>query len=158
MEDVMKKLFWSLAFTGMALSTASAADSNFGLGFILGNPSGLSARLATGGNNAVDLLLGYNLDRHEGGQDGILYLGGDYLWYNYSLIHVAEGRLPIYFGPGIKATISDNSSVGIRGVLGLEYQFATAPFDLFLEVGPGINIVPNTQPDVSAGFGARYFF
>jgi len=142
---------------GLAVGAASADDSNFGLGFMLGNPSALSARIATSGTNAVDLLLGYDLYAPE--QDGVLYLGGDYLWYNYSLIPVSRGRLPVYYGPGIQATISsEHASVGIRGVLGLEYQFANAPFDLFLEVGPGINVIPNTDPNVSAGFGARYFF
>jgi hypothetical protein len=156
----MKKLIWSLLFVGMMTGIASATDTNFGLGFMLGVPTGISARIATSNTNAVDLLLGYDLYSHGvNGQTGVLYLGGDYLWYNYSLIPVSEGKLPVYYGPGIQATFSnDHSSVGIRGVLGIEYQFANAPFDLFLEVGPGINIVPNTDGNISAGFGTRYFF
>ena len=33
-----------------------------------------------------------------------------------------------------------------------------APFDLFLEIGPGINIMLNTEADVSGGIGGRFFF
>jgi hypothetical protein len=46
----------------------------------------------------------------------------------------------------------------MRFVLGLEYQFATAPFDIFLEIAPGIRVIPNTSGYVSSGLGARFFF
>lgn len=31
------------------------------------------------------------------------------------------------------------------------------PFDLFLEIGPGINIMPNMEADVPGGIGGRFF-
>ena len=162
----MKKLILGLACMGMLMGISSATTGgNFGLGIVLGNPSGISAKIASGPANSIDLVLGYDLNRdawrgkndccRDGGQ---LYAGADYVWYNYNLIHVSKGRLPLYYGPGINATLSNYSTVGIRGVLGLEYQFADAPFHLFLEIGPGINVVPNTFINGSGGFGGRFFF
>lgn len=157
----MKKSVWVLGIVGMLVTTPFALDSGFGLGLILGDPSGLSARIATGPANSVNLIAGWDLGPYHRrccGDGGDLYIGADYVWYNYNLIHVNQGRLPIYYGAGVNAFIANNSSAGIRAVVGLEYQFAQAPFDLFLEVGPGINLIPNTNGNVSGGFGARFFF
>jgi len=172
-----KKMIRSIVIFGVALvlgitaGFASAADAgsgragnDFGLGFVLGNPSGLSAKIPSGPSNSINLILGYDANGRWNDNnanccgDGRLYLGGDYVWYNYNLIHVAQGRLPFYYGPGAWASIANNSSFGLRIALGLEYQFANAPFDIFLEIGPGIRIMPNTNGVVSAGLGGRFFF
>lgn len=166
----MKKLILGIMVVGFALgagvqiSSGADARSNFGLGFILGGPSGISAKIPSG-SNSINLILGYDVNDGWGPgynrnccNDGRLYLGGDYVWYNYNLIHVSEGRLPLYYGPGAWASIANTSSVGIRVAVGLEYQFATAPFDIFLEIGPGIRIIPNTSGAITAGLGGRFFF
>ncbi len=156
----MKRLILVLACLGLFTGLSSATDSNFGLGIILGAPTGISARIATGPANSVNAILGYAVGGpgvccRDGGH---IFMGADYVWYNYNLIPVAKGRLPLYFGPGINATFSNDSRLGIRGVVGLEYQFASAPVDLFLELGPGINVMPNTDGYVTGGFGGRFFF
>jgi hypothetical protein len=156
----------------IALGTASttpvhAADaaSGTGIGFVLGNPTGLSLKLPQGRSNAWQFTFGWDLDGPNGppwndppNDDPRFYVGGDYLWYNYNLIRVNQGRLPLYYGPGAFVSISNNTHAGIRGVVGLEYQFARAPFDIFIEVGPGITILPDTHGIVFAGLGGRFFF
>lgn len=173
-----KWLSGAARMAGLCLVVASAsfaappAATNFGIGFSLGNPSGLSAKLPTSQANAFQFLLAFDNNRDNWNNrgwadgdcgnnnecDGRLYLGGDYLWYKYNVIPVSQGRLPFYYGPGLWTSVSDNSAVGMRFVLGLEYQFATAPFDIFLEIAPGIRVIPNTNGYVSSGLGARYFF
>jgi hypothetical protein len=172
----MKKMILSVALLALTSGLAAAAPkagSSLGLGFVLGNPSGLSAKLPAGPGNAFQFILAYdnagngwnnrgwangNCDNNNNDCNGRLYLGGDYVWYNYNAIPVSQGRLPFYYGPGLWTSVSDNSSVGIRFVLGLEYQFATAPFDIFLEIAPGIRVIPNTSGYVSSGLGGRFFF
>jgi hypothetical protein len=171
----MKKLILGMVFLGVTAGLspgATAAGNNFGLGFVLGNPSGLSAKLPSGPINAFHFILAYDQGRGWGNRgwandycnnndndcNGRLYLGGDYVWYNYNAIPVSQGRLPFYYGPGIWTSVADNSAVGIRFALGLEYQFATAPFDIFLEIAPGIRVIPNTSGYVSSGLGARFYF
>ena len=175
----MKKIIATLGFIALATGLASAQNQreSFGLGIILGNPSGLSAKIPAGANS-INAILGYNSYRdgwrdcdgpgnnnncYNNG-DGSLYLGADYIFYNYNLIRVSKGRLPLYYGPGLNATFWDAPSgedgirVGIRIAVGLEYQFASAPFDIFFEIAPGINVVPNTSGYVMAGIGTRFFF
>lgn len=158
-----------------ALATQVVADPpasrGVGVGFVLGNPSGLSAKLPAGGVNALQFVLAYDQGRGWGNRgwdnadcgpnndcDGRLYFGGDYVWYNHNVIPVSQGRLPFYYGPGAWASVSDDTGFGIRFALGLEYQFATAPFDVFLEIAPGVRVIPNTQGYVSSGLGGRFFF
>lgn len=170
-------LTFGLALTLTVMSKAShaapAAGSDVGIGFVLGNPSGLSAKLPAGPINAFHLILAYNQNRGWGNRgwdgsdcynnnyndcNGRLYLGGDYVWYNYNAIPVSKGRLPFYYGPGVWTSVSDDAGVGIRFALGLEYQFATAPFDIFVEIAPGVRVIPNTNGYVSSGLGGRFFF
>jgi hypothetical protein len=164
----------SLAFAAAPSHAAPPASSDVGIGFILGNPSGLSAKLPAGSINAFHLILAYNQNHgwgnrgwdnnecynnnYDGDCNGRLYLGGDYVWYNYDAIPVSKGRLPFYYGPGIWTSVANDAAVGIRFALGLEYQFATAPFDIFLEIAPGIRVIPNTNGYVSSGLGGRFYF
>ena len=168
-------LLWLLIGLGAAsvASAAPAASGNVGIGFELGNPSGVSLKLPSGSSNAFQFLVafddhsgdnwnnrGWSDNCDNGTQDcsGRFYLGGDYLRYNYNAIPVKQGRLPFYYGPGLWTSLSNHSALGMRFVLGLEYQFATAPFDIFLEIAPGIRVIPNTSGYVSSGLGARFFF
>ncbi|MBU4486647.1 MAG: hypothetical protein KKD38_06925, partial [Candidatus Delongbacteria bacterium] len=55
--------------------------------------------------------------------------------------------------------IGDNKIVlGFKVPLGLYYKFNNAPFSMFVEVSPGLNITPSTEFDVTGGIGLRYIF
>jgi len=43
-------------------------------------------------------------------------------------------------------------------VIGLEYIFQDAPFDIFLELAPTMDIVPATGLWLQGGLGARFYF
>ncbi len=151
------KLQMGILCGGLLVVAAFGGDSGFGLGFVMGIPSGISAKIETGKLNSINLQLGYGSDWNNHGWGGMT-LGGDYVWYNYKLIPVESGKLPLYFGPGARAWVNDNPGLGVRAVVGLDYQFARAPFDAFVEFAPGIEFVPDTNPDFSMGLGARYLF
>jgi hypothetical protein len=141
---------------------AADAATGTGIGIVLGEPSGFSLKLPHGANS-INVILGYDLDDGPDGPgccdgDGHFYVGGDYVWYNYNLIRVSQGRFPLYYGPGAYVALWDRTVAGLRGVVGLEYQFATAPFDIFLEIGPRINVIPNTHTSAFGGLGTRFFF
>jgi len=42
--------------------------------------------------------------------------------------------------------------------VGLDMLFTSVPIELFLEVAPGLRILPFVDFAVFGGFGARYFF
>jgi hypothetical protein len=147
-----KALFGILA--GLAWHSAAhaaSAESGIGVGFVFGAPSGLSFKIPAG-SNSMNLAVGYDLN-HE-----VLAIRGEYAWYAYNVFPVNKGKLPVYFGPGVHADIRNDAAIGVHAILGIEYQFADAPLDVFLELGPGINLTPSTDPSLSGGLGMRFFF
>ncbi len=50
------------------------------------------------------------------------------------------------------------NELGVRIPLGLDYVFQEAPFDVFIEVAPIVNLVPETEFDLSGGVGVRFWF
>lgn len=152
----------------LAISYCTAQDSGFGLGFILGEPTGLSMKGWVNGTQAIDGALAWSLVG-----SGSFHAHVDYLFHNYNLITVKKGRLPLYYGPGIRTRAwhrhghrhgrewhydHDHADLGVRFPVGLNYQFASAPIDVFLEVVPSMNVLPATYFDVDAGLGMRFWF
>ena len=148
-----KLIFLVLAAVMLICSSVSAKDRNFGLGIILGQPTGLSAKLWTGKNTAIDAALAWSFTGN-----GALYVHADYLLHNFDLIRVEKGQLPVYFGIGARVMLASNAGVGVRIPIGLNYLFAGAPLDIFLEVVPVLDLVPSTAFTVNGGIGVRYFF
>ena len=152
----MKRLYTPiLVGLFLFLPAAPTLAGPFGLGIIVGEPTGLSAKLRLNRPNAVDGALAWSLD----GSDD-LHIHADYLWHNYSLIPVEKGQLPLYFGIGGRVQLREDRDdhVGVRFPVGLEYTFATAPFNLFAEIAGILDLNPDTDFDANAGFGIRYTF
>ncbi len=145
-------------------SMVLAQDNGFGLGIILGEPTGVSAKLWLSRRSAVDGAIAWSFVDTDH-----LHLHGDYLWHNYEIIDIEEGKLPIYYGIGARIRFEsrsghivhsreDRSRFGVRGVFGIEYIFATTPFDLFFELAPIMDLIPGSEFSLNAALGFRYFF
>lgn len=130
-----------------------SAENGFGVGFVLGTPSGLTASLPLGGDRAINAVLGYDLTG-----DANLFLQGDYVWIRPEIIPVESGRISLYYGPGAYARLARNTAIGVRAAVGVDYRFAGPPLQIFLEFGPGINVIPDTEVSAGAGLGLRYYF
>jgi hypothetical protein len=146
---ILAALVISMSGQGMA------EGGDFGLGIILGEPTGVSGKLWISGRSAIDGAAAWSLDNNEA-----FHLHGDYLLHNFSLIKVEKGRLPLYYGIGGRIRFADvgDDFVGIRIPVGLEYLFYNAPLDLFIEVVPILDLAPDTDFDLNAALGMRYFF
>ena len=145
-----------------------AQDSGFGLGFVLGDPTGISFKGWVAETRAVDGAIAWSLGDHDSFNFHV-----DYLFHSYNAITVSKGRLPLYYGPGLRMRFWEhgehwhhgewhhedgNVDLGVRFPVGLCYQFADAPLDTFLEIAPVIGIVPSTYFDMDGGLGLRYWF
>ena len=51
-----------------------------------------------------------------------------------------------------------DDDIGIRIPIGLSYMFGDDPFDIFVEVVPILDLVPDTDFDLNAAIGFRWFF
>jgi len=137
-----------------AIQVSVAQESGFGLGVIIGEPTGISAKLWTSPVNAFDFALGWST--REGNQTNFHM---DYLWHSFGAIH-SSGRFPLYYGLGGRLmTGPDNDgSVAVRGVIGIAWMPYNTPIDIFLEVAPTIQLTSSTGFSIDAGIGARFFF
>ncbi len=150
----MKK---SIVFIFLAVMTLFAARP-IELGFVLGEPTGLSARFPAGGNS-IDLHLG-------SGYGGGFSLHGSYLFSTPSGILIEGRNLPFYYGPRIAFSEgrrdrwrNDRSSLGIFFDMGLNYMFREIPFNLFFGLAPGLRSGhDNFGFSIAGGIGFRYFF
>lgn len=157
----MKKIFFT-ALIVLIFSPALKAQGKFGIGIIAGEPTGLSMKLWAWENSAFDFALAWSF-----ADEDAVHIHGDYLVHNFSLIKVPEGRLPFYYGIGARIKLvddnnknkdKDDTKLGARIPLGLAYIFASQPIDIFAEIVPILDFIPETRLALNAAIGARYFF
>lgn len=162
----MKSAIVGIVMIAVVMAASGArADDGFGLGIIVGEPTGISVKKWLGRDRAIDAAAAWSFSENDSFQ-----FHADYLVHNFGLLHTGSvgGRLPLYFGIGgrIKLEGHDNDKgrnshdalLGARIPLGISYLFAKAPVDLFLEIVPVLDIVPNTDFDINAAIGARFYF
>jgi hypothetical protein len=145
----MKKIL----FTGILIMITmilAAQNSGLGIGVILGEPTGLSAKMWSGSNMALDAAAAWSF-----GDNGAIHLHADMLWHNFNLI---DQSLPVYYGIGGKVKLADDPMIGVRIPVGIAYQVSSAPLDIFLELVPVLDLAPDTSFGFNGALGVRYYF
>jgi len=136
-------------------SSFSLAQSNgFGLGMILGEPTGISAKDWTSGSTAFDFGVGYSFEKNS-----YLHIHADYLFHIKNIFKTSE-NIALYYGPGARIRFVEDatSRLGFRFDVGLVWVPRNAPIDVFLEIAPLLDIIPETDFSINGGIGVRYFF
>lgn len=143
---------------------ANVTASGFGVGVVLGEPSGLSARWWLNPSyDALDFAVAYSFDSY-------FLVNADYKlhfpsWFRSTLAG-RKGVIP-YFGLGAGLgvgrgpanTVGDTRVfVGLRLPIGVHWQIQQSPLAVFFEVAPGLGMAPSTSAFVQIGIGLRYFF
>ena len=145
-----------LVFAVLAVAVAAAparalADDNdegsrgvdkgaLGVGLILGEPTGICAKLYLKDDQALQFALG-----------GAFIGGGiqahaDYVFHPYILQTRPSFVLPFYVGPGVRLIRYDNGrndhfmALGVRAVAGLVFDFKNVPIDAFIEGAGGVRV------------------
>jgi hypothetical protein len=136
-------------FSGVARSQ----DKDFGLGIILGEPTGISAKKWLDDKSALDGAVAWSLVTPSS-----FHLHADYLYHDFNLFNVKKGKLPLYFGIGFRIRIGDEDRIGIRIPVGICYIFEQSPLDIFFELGPVLDLTPATRLRLTSSVGIRYFF
>jgi len=153
-EEALNKIkILSIIFLLLFISMTKAQSSGVGLGLIVGEPTGISFKYWTGSTTAFDAALAWSFI-----DEGAFHIHGDYIFHNFTLITIPEGKLPFYYGIGARLKTSHDSRLGVRVPLGLAYLFQTVPVDIFLEIVPILDFTPKTDFSINAAIGARYFF
>lgn len=157
----MKTLSLVIVLTAILFySNAVAEGGNFGLGIIIGEPTGFSAKLWTGNNTALDGAVAWSFigNNDNNNHNRVLHVHADFLYHNFNLFKVEKGRVPLYYGFGGRIKFQEESRVGIRIPVGLEYIFERNYVDMFLEIVPLFDLTPETEFGINGAIGIRYFF
>jgi hypothetical protein len=148
----------------------STHEGSFGAGLILGEPTGLTVKYWLGSPGAIDGGLAYSFN-------SFFLIYSDYLYHFKGAFGASSEfatELTPYVGGGAVLFVqttnqghqdrsffrSDQGSVGLalRIPVGIEWTPGRAPFGVFVEIAPGIGIVPATFGLLQGGIGARFYF
>jgi hypothetical protein len=153
-----------------ASSTASADGVDkgaLGVGIIIGEPTGVCAKLYLKDDQAIQAALA--LSAVVGG----FQVHADYLFHPLILEEREAFTLPAYIGPGLRLLQrgagrdgDDDFRLGVRVVAGLLFDFKEVPLDVFVEVaavgqytfGSDSDSVNGLGLALNGGIGARYYF
>jgi hypothetical protein len=162
----------SIVILALAAATARADDGpshpadkgTLGIGIILGEPTGVTAKLYLKDDQAIQATAGSAFI------GGGLQLTADYLFHPLILQDTASMVLPFYVGPGLRAIEysagrngdTKSFAMGLRAVAGLLFDFKNVPLDAFVEVAGVFEYEFKSGEGVGAainfGLGVRYYF
>ena len=154
-------MFLCLAAVLAAAQPVAAQKRGLGLGLVLGEPTGLTAKLWTGGLTA--LTFGAAWSFRDGGS---FHMNGDYL-VHHDLTQEARKAVPgayiagtpmVYYGVGARLRDEAEDKIGVRLPLGFNFAFKAAPTDFFVELVPIMDLAPQSDFDMNGAIGFRYYF
>jgi hypothetical protein len=160
----------SAAPTAHSASHGGHLSRPFGLGVVIGEPTGLSAKYWLTSKHAIDFGLAYSFN-------SFVEVFADYLFHFPGVFGASSqfttqltpyiGIGGIFFGStnGVNSRnnhyfTSDGSTagLGLRLPLGIEWSPMDPPIGVFVELVPGLGIIPSTFGFLEAGIGVRYYF
>jgi hypothetical protein len=181
MKRMKRALITTIAAALLLVGVSRAAQATevgygrkFGIGFVLGDPTGVSAKWWIGGTNALDAGLGFwgfgvNNQCFRDNNNNVVcpgFGGGgtlnvDYLWQ--SNIVRGQAQLDWHVGFGGRAIFwngcaGDCVAIGARGPIGLDLMFNNPSFlEVFFEIAPAFYIVPGVGFTIEGGLGVRFY-
>lgn len=146
----------------LSTSLVQAAGDDFGLGISIGAPTGISMKNWTNQNEAFGGGLSFS-----SGDYFLIY--ADYLFHDRNLLPKRNqflAELVPYVGVGgvfssdsdKDKKASDRTRFGVRIPFGVEWRSSRYPIGVYLEVAPGIDIIPSTDLMFMGVLGIRYYF
>jgi hypothetical protein len=137
---------------------------DFGLGVILGSPTGISSSYSLGNGNAIDAALSWD----TGGNDK-LYIHSTYLTDFGQGITIDRVTLDTYWGLGARLKTKEENGktsddddietkIGARASIGAKYFFQNVSIETFIEGSSVFNFIPKTGFDLGVALGGRYYF
>ena len=156
---------------GLAIAAPARADDDagrgaykgaLGVGIILGEPTGVTAKLYLEDDQAIQAAVGSAFI------GGGLQIHADYVFHPYILQSRPSFVLPVYIGPGVRLIDYTNGredssfALGARIVGGLLFDFKQVPLDAFIEVAGVLEYElkdgKGAAIRLNAGAGVRYYF
>lgn len=144
-----------------------SSNKTFGLGLMVGAPTGLSGKYYLSADTGIDFGLG--VIGGYGNRDGV-HLHADFLWHPAVLASVDPFVLPIYVGIGGRLwdyddrrdnIDDDDLALGARVPLGIMMDFNNVPIDIFFEMVFVLDFFVDQGAidlELNGALGIRYYF
>lgn len=133
-----------------------AKSGNLGLGFCLGEPSGISLKYFLNKENAIDGVIAWDFSSQS------FAFSADYLFHFNNLLIIENHYIPLHAGVGgflsLSSKIDTTLVLGVKFPFGVSYFIPRTAFEVYLEFAPGIDLYPATLFDPAGGLGLRYYF
>jgi hypothetical protein len=153
----------TLLLMGVLLGEAEASEVGakpFGLGVVIGDPTGLSAKLYLNQVNAIDFALAF---QNYGPFDDSVYFHATYLWHPSILASGSGVEIPWHVGVG--GYVASNrwdrgidDTIGVRVPLGVDLNLESVPLQFFGDVALRVGLAPSTYVYFDVGVGGRFYF
>jgi hypothetical protein len=137
-----------LLFLGPAVS--AAGPGRLGVGIILFDPSGLSAKAWLGPSSALAGGIGWSAEENH-----YLHIHADFLFYRHRLAGDRNLDLDFYLGAGGKIIFRDKDNAWLRVPLGVDFLLRRSPLNFFFELVPSFNF---SELKLFGAIGFRYVF
>ena len=138
-------------------SPSLAQTSGFGIGAILGEPTGVSGKLWLSEHNALTGALAWSFR-----DAGSLQIQADHLIHMDLTSEIDQDiKGHAYFHYGIGGRLRDDSAdnrISARAPLGITYAARKSSLDAFFEIVPMLDFSPETAFDLNAAVGVRFYF
>lgn len=135
-------------------------ERNIALGAIVGDPTALDLKLRFDSRHALQVRAGWTFA--DPYRDRAVFMTDYTVSFPIFVSETADaGLLSPYVGIGGKLGLSeapDPVTLGARVPLGLAFMVREFPVEAFVEVVPGVHVVPSVDVLVDAGVGARFYF
>jgi hypothetical protein len=148
------------ATSGDGDSGHPADKGTLGIGLVVGEPTGIAAKLYIKDDQAIQ------------GAIGPAFIGGGIALHGEFVLHpwILQDRdsfvLPVYLGPGVRfvdyyggRSGDSHFAAGALGVVGMLFDFKEVPLDVFVEIGGGAeyDFTDGWGPVLNVGAGVRYY-
>lgn len=161
----MRTLLLAATMTCLGAAAAWAEPNGFGVGVMVGEPTGVTAKKWLDATRAIDGAAAWSLS----GEDAFSF-HADYLWHRFGVVTNPSPEIAIHYGIGARVQFredddngnghgeDDDDTAGVRIPVGLTYLMKENPLEVFMELAPVIDLVPDTDADFEAAIGIRFYF
>jgi hypothetical protein len=149
----MKHVLFLCTALAACVTVSHAQNRGFGIGIVLGEPTGLSGKYWLAQTTAIDGGLAWSFARESS-----MHIHADHLWHMFDALKTNDVEIPLYVGVGGRMKLAKDARLGVRIVGGINYLVYSVPLDLFLEIAPIMDLIPATNLAMNGGIGIRFFF
>ncbi|WP_022835475.1 hypothetical protein [Salisaeta longa] len=142
---------------GTLQAHAQRTDGAFGLGAQLGDPTGFTAKIYNDAAPSYDLLMAWDVSESD-----FFFLNVHALFEQPFTLENVNQPLEWFIGPGAYIGSRENPNesdavLGISGSAGINW-IPDPRVEVFVQLTPRINVIPETTGDIGGGVGVRYYF